>query len=107
LALLAYQVTPGELSELLAAALGRPFSGADLARIGERIVTVERVFQLRYGTEQADRLPARWGETPLQDGRAAGHLPALDDMLPEYYRRHGWDEQGRPTAKRLADLNIA
>ena len=107
LALLAYQITPAELTELLSAALGRPFSGGDLARLGERIVTVERLFALRYGTNAApDALPARWSETPLRDGRAAGHLPALDDMLGEYYRRHGWDEQGAPTPKRLAELGI-
>lgn len=108
LALMAYQVTPAELTELLTAALGRPFSGAELARMGERIVTVERLFARRYGTDAAtDALPARWSETPLRDGRAAGHLPALDDMLSEYYRRHGWDERGDPTQQRLAELRIA
>lgn len=107
LALMAYQVTPGELNELLNAALGTTFSGPDMARIGERIVTVERVFARRFGTVgQIDQLPRRWRETPLQDGRAAGHLPALDDLLPEYYRRHGWDEHGDPTPKRLADLGL-
>lgn len=108
LALMAYQVTPAELNELLGAGPGRRFAGADLARIGERIVTVERLFALRYGTAaQTDELPTRWGETPLSDGRAAGHVPALAELLPEYYRRHGWDEHGQPTAKRLAELNIS
>jgi aldehyde:ferredoxin oxidoreductase len=108
LALLAYQVTPAELTELLIAALGRTFSAGDLARIGERIVTVERVFARRYGTSAVDdTLPARWRESTLSDSRAAGHLPALDDMLAEYYRRHGWDEQGDPTQERLADLGIS
>jgi aldehyde:ferredoxin oxidoreductase len=107
LALLAYQVTPAELTELLSAALGRTFSGGELARLGERIVTVERLFARRYGTNAAtDVLPARWSEMPLRDGRAAGHLPALDDMLGEYYRRHGWNEQGDPTPQRIAELRI-
>lgn len=108
LALLAYQVTPGELSELLSATLGRAVTGADLARVGERIVTVERLFAQRHTPGgRADRLPRRWSEMPLRDGRAAGHLPNLEDMLPEYYRRHGWDEQGRPTERRLAELGIS
>jgi aldehyde:ferredoxin oxidoreductase len=107
LALLAYQITPVELTELLSAALGRTFTAGELARIGERIVTVERLFARRYGTSAVpDTLPARWRETPLRDGRAAGHLPALDDMLGEYYRRHGWDDQGDPTPERLAELGI-
>lgn len=107
LALLAYQATPAELAELLSAALGRPFSGQDLARIGERIITVERIFARRYATISADdTLAPRWRNQPLKDGRAAGHLPALDDLLPEYYKRHGWDENGDPTPKRLAELGL-
>ncbi len=107
LALLAYQITPAELTELLSAAIGRPWTAGDLARMGERIVTVERLFAHRHGTHAtADTLPSRWCEFPLTDGRAAGHLPELDDMLAEYYRRHGWDEQGNPTPERLAELGI-
>lgn len=105
LALLAYQVMPAELTELLSASLGRPFASSDLARLGERVVTVERLLTRRvhYGP---DALPYRWSEVALADGRAAGHLPALADMLAEYYRRHGWTEAGDPTAERLAELGI-
>jgi aldehyde:ferredoxin oxidoreductase len=107
LALMAYQVTPSELTELLTAMLGRTFTGAELALVGERVITLERLFWLRHGTTGgSDKLPLRWRETPLTDGRAAGHLPAMDDLLPEYYRRHGWDSQGRPTEKRLVELGI-
>jgi aldehyde:ferredoxin oxidoreductase len=28
-------------------------------------------------------------------------------MLAEYYRRHGWDEQGNPTPERLDELGIS
>lgn len=108
LALLAYQVTPAELTELISATLGRQFHASELARIGERIITVERVFARQYGTSSiADTLPARWREYALADGRSAGHLPALDDLLAEYYRRHGWDEQGDPTPQRLVELGIS
>jgi aldehyde:ferredoxin oxidoreductase len=107
LALMAYQVTPADLTELLSASLGRPFGSADLARLGERIVTVERLFMQKHSTvSSADTLPVRWRTEPLGDGLAANHLPALDSMLPEYYKRHGWDAKGTPTDKRLAELNI-
>jgi len=105
LALLAYQVTPTELTELLTAALGRAISGGDLARLGERIVTTERLVACRADAAP-DGLPIRWSESALSEGRAAGHLPALDDMLPEYYRRHGWTEAGDPTPERLTELGI-
>jgi aldehyde:ferredoxin oxidoreductase len=108
LALLAYQITPAELTEILSATLGQPFGAGDLARIGERIVTIERMFARAYGTSTTtDTLPTRWRETPLADGRAAGHLPALDDMLAEYFRRHGRNEQGDPTLVRLVELGIS
>jgi aldehyde:ferredoxin oxidoreductase len=105
LALLAYQVMPAELTELISAALGRTFTGGELARLGERIVTVERLFA--RAEHAPDGLPFRWREVPLGEGRAAGHLPALDDLLGEYYRRHGWDEQGAPTPERLQELGIS
>ncbi|MBC8160246.1 MAG: aldehyde ferredoxin oxidoreductase [Roseiflexaceae bacterium] len=107
LALMAYQVTPTDLAELLSAALGRAISGQDLAKIGERIITAERMFMRRHATVSAeDTLAARWRDQPLKDGRAAGHLPALSDLLAEYYKRHGWDEHGDPTPKRLAELGL-
>jgi aldehyde:ferredoxin oxidoreductase len=105
LALLAYQVMPAELTELLSAALGRTFTGNELARLGERIITAERMVARRE--ETPDGLPLRWSETPLGEGRAAGHLPALDDLLGDYYRRHGWAEQGDPTPERLDELGIS
>lgn len=105
LALMAYQVMPAELTELITAALGRPMTAGELARLGERIVTAERLFARRDAAP--DQLPSRWSDEPLSEGRAAGHLPALDDLLGEYYRRHGWDEHGDPTAERLRELGIA
>ncbi|MGB9752592.1 MAG: aldehyde ferredoxin oxidoreductase [Roseiflexus castenholzii] len=105
LALLAYQIAPAELNELLAATLGRSFTSVDVAKIGERIVTLERWLAVQYGAGR-DTLPHRWTEEPLEDGPAAGKLPLLNDMLAEYYRRHGWDEQGRPSEARLTELGI-
>ncbi len=105
LALLAYQVAPAELTELLSASLGRAFSNSDVARLGERIITIERLLA-RRAYHGPDALPTRWSEIALRDGRAAGHLPALSDMLAEYYRRHGWTAQGDPTPERLTELGI-
>jgi aldehyde:ferredoxin oxidoreductase len=105
LALLAYQVMPAELTELLSAALGRSIAASELARLGERIITVERLVARRDG-DSADELPSRWSETALGEGRAAGHLPALDDLRAEYYRRHGWTEAGDPAPERLKELGI-
>ena len=107
LGLMGYQISPGELLALVAAATGVATGASDMARIGERIVTVERLFARRYADNGArDELPARWRDEPLAEGRAAGHLPQLADLLAEYYRRHGWGPEGEPTPERLAELGI-
>ena len=107
LGLMGYQVSPGELLALATAATGTQLGGADMARIGERIITLERLFARRYADNGArDDLPARWRQEPLEEGRAAGHLPELPDMLAEYYGRHGWDANGDPTPARLAELGV-
>jgi aldehyde:ferredoxin oxidoreductase len=107
LGLMGYQVSPGELLALIAATTGVTLSGADMARLGERIVTTERLFARRYADNGGrDELPARWRSEPLEEGRAAGFIPPLPEMLAEYYRRHGWDPTGEPTPARLAELGI-
>ncbi|WP_433543527.1 aldehyde ferredoxin oxidoreductase C-terminal domain-containing protein, partial [Neomoorella humiferrea] len=39
-------------------------------------------------------------------GPSQGHLVELDPMLDEYYDLMGWDRQGRPTAAKLAELDL-
>lgn len=107
LGLMGYQVSPGELLALIGAATGVAVTATDMVRIGERILTVERLFARRYADNGGlDELPARWRAEPLEDGPAAGHTPPLAELLAEYYRRHGWDAEGEPLAERLADLGI-
>lgn len=108
LGLMAYQVSPGELIAMIAAATGRVVDPAQLTRIGERIVTIERLFAREQCDDGGlDQLPDRWRETPLSAGRAARHLPPLGDLRAEYYRRHGWSAAGDPLPERLAELGIA
>lgn len=105
LGVMAYQIAPAEVTELITAVLGRPFGGVELARLGERIVTFERILA-RFYEPMIDTLPQRWLKTPLTEGPAAGLLPKLAELLSEYYRRHGWDQNGDPTPDRLAELEI-
>lgn len=101
---LAYQVTPKELAALLSADLGRAVTPAEVAKYGERIVTLERLLALQWN--HRDHLPARWLGEALANGPAAGRLPDLEALLPRYYARHMWDEDGVPTPARLAELGI-
>jgi aldehyde:ferredoxin oxidoreductase len=82
----------------------------ELEGIGERIVNLERLFNVREGVRRAaDVLPWRVMHEPIPEGPSAGMFcpPAeLDAMLDEYYRLRGWDAHGIPTAARLAALGL-
>ncbi len=53
-----------------------------------------------------DKLPRRLLEG-APDGSHAGQSPDVAYMLQDYYRERGWDEKGRPTPEKLAELGLA
>lgn len=103
-----YGMTLKELWQLVKAATGFDYPAAtDLERVGERISTLARLFNVREGfSRAADTLPARNLTQPLASGPASGHVVELTPMLDEYYRLMGWDAQGIPTPERLAELGL-
>lgn len=91
------------------AVVGSNLSKADCLRIGERIINLERAFNIREGlSRKDDTLPKRFLEEPLPDGPAKGHIVNnLDAMLDEYYEDRGWDkETGFPTREKLDELGL-
>jgi aldehyde:ferredoxin oxidoreductase len=78
-----------------------------LLRCGERIVTVERLFNLRNGATGADdRLPDKFLEEAVTQGPTEGQTVRLTPMLERFYRVMGWDEAGYPLEEKLASLNL-
>ena len=74
--------------------------------IGERINNLERMFNVREGMDgKFDMLPDRFATDPAPV-EGEGHTVDVAQMLPEYYRLRGWDENGVPTPEKLAELNI-
>jgi aldehyde:ferredoxin oxidoreductase len=90
---------------------GLSLTPGELREAGERIYTLERSMLARDGlSREDDTLPGRYFEEPVPEGPARGSVIERHEfgkMLDEYYRLHGWDEQGIPTAKTLARLGIA
>ncbi len=76
--------------------------------IGERIVNLERAFNVREGlTRKDDSLPERFLKEPLPDGASKGQVVNLDFMLDEYYELRGWQrETGYPTKEKLEQLGL-
>ena len=99
---------PTMLAQLYNAATGLNISEEDVLHIGERIVNLERAFNVREGlTRQDDSLPARQLEEPLPDGPAKGQVVKLEKMLDEYYSFRRWDRtSGFPTREILFDLGL-
>jgi len=118
-----YCVMPEDLAEGLSK-LGYEFTGEELLRVGERIVNLERLYNLRHGlTRKQDTLPSRFTSEPLDifsydsdadSGEAlrsdtplvSGALVRLEGMLDRYYELRGWDKNGVPTMQTLARLGL-
>ena len=74
---------------------------------GERTWNLERLFNMKAGlTGKDDTLPKKLLEEPMPEGPAKGHVCRLDEMLPEYYKLRGWDENGVPTDEKLKELGL-
>jgi aldehyde:ferredoxin oxidoreductase len=91
----------------LRAVTGLTYSDDDLLKAGERIWNLERLFNLKAGfTKKDDTLPPRLLNEPIPSGPAKGEVCDLHQMLPEYYKLRGWDEEGKPTKEKLAELDL-
>jgi len=96
---------------MVRAVTGWDITAEELERIGERIVNLERLFNVREGVRRPnDTLPWKVMHEPIPDGPSAGmYCPPdeLDRMLDEYYRIRGWDPDGVPGRERLTTLGLA
>ena len=120
-----YSLLPDDVAPGLAAVWDEPLTGDDLLEIGERIVNLERLYNVRQGLSRADdRLPARFLEeaVPLfgferdaetgnlhQSAEPIGQAQIYDfeAMLDRYYQLRGWSPEGVPTAETLERLGLA
>jgi len=95
-------------AELAAAITGWPLDASALFISGERIVNMERLFNLRYGASSADdRLPDMFFEKDYNAGEEPSKPHTwMEPMIKEFYDVMGWDQQGQPTSEKLADLGV-
>lgn len=101
-----------KLAAMLSCITGRQTSGRDLLLASERILNLQRLFNLREGVGAADDLlHPRAGAAPEFGPYAGEARCAVADfpaMLKEYYEARGWDvATGAPTAATLERLGLA
>ena len=83
------------------------WSVENLLKVGERIWTLERQFNLEAGfTGKDDNLPKRLMKDAAKTGPAKGKVSGLDVMLPEYYQLRGWTADGVPTNETLSRVDL-
>ncbi len=97
-------------ARMVRAVSGWDMSVEELERVGERVINLERLFNVREGVRRKDDvLPWRVMHEPIPDGPSAGmHCPPeeLSMMLDRYYALRGWDADGVPTPDRLRTLGL-
>ncbi|MFQ5858423.1 MAG: aldehyde ferredoxin oxidoreductase family protein [Anaerolineae bacterium] len=99
-----------EAADLLGKVTGWSCSEVELSRVGERIHTLKKLFNLREGWEPKDDwLPRRLLSETLPTGVAQGvglTADELQGMIQGYYRARGWDESGSIPKEKLRELEI-
>ncbi len=102
-----FAMTVDHFADYVTAVTGEAMGGDELLAVGERVWTLERLFNNREGfTRDDDALPPRFTEEPLTVGGSRGRVVQLQPMLDAYYRHRGWDEGGRPTPETLTRLGL-
>jgi aldehyde:ferredoxin oxidoreductase len=102
-----FAYTVNSYVDLYNAACGTEHTAETLLEAGERIYSIERMFNLEAGVDPAqDTLPRRLLEDPIPDGPSKGSVHRLSELLPEYYELRGWSEKGIPGEERLCKLGL-
>ncbi|HRR54166.1 MAG TPA: aldehyde ferredoxin oxidoreductase C-terminal domain-containing protein, partial [Candidatus Methanomethylicus sp.] len=108
--LLGFTLTP-KYADMINPVTGFEYSFAELVDVAERILDLERAFNVRAGmTRKDDTLPKRTLEEPIPEGPSKGmytDAKTLDKMLDEFYGLKGWDPKtGIPTREKLVRMGL-
>lgn len=101
-----------DFADLIALATGWDMDAVELREIGERIHTLERLFNaLHAGFDRKDDYPSqRFFREPIKSGPFSGEVldkQEFDRMLDENYTIHGWNRNGLPTLEVLEKLGLS
>lgn len=93
--------------QVFRAATGLDCTEEEAMRVGERILNLERMYNVRLGLDRRhDILPRRFLEEPMPEGLSKGQLVEMDALLDDYYAVMGWDQKGIPTGEKIRELEL-
>jgi aldehyde:ferredoxin oxidoreductase len=119
-----FALYPEDLAAGLSALWEREISSEELLMAGERIVNLERLYNVHLGLSRVDdHLPDRFTSEPLEvyaferdevtgevrsspEPVQVGRLHDFQAMLDRYYQLRGWDKNGIPTPETLRRLGL-
>lgn len=97
---------------LFNAITGFGYSWDEMLKCSERVWNLTRCFWIRefddFGRSW-DSLPARFTEEPATSGPTKGDVMSLEtqkQLLDEYYKLRGWNDNGIPTEDKLKELGL-
>ena len=96
-------------TELTQALTDLPVDSKDLSEVGERVLNVERLFNLSQGATSADdMIPDFFIDEAVAEGPGEGKkVENMDSMIKEFYDLMQWDQAGIPTKEKLGLLGLA
>lgn len=94
--------------DTLNAITGWDWSMDDMLQAAERIFTLQRLLNVKYGVERKDDTLPKVIFEPSTEGSRAGKYPHdFEAALDRYYALRGWDENGIPKQEKVAALGIS
>lgn len=96
-----------QIGPMIRTCTGWDLDDDEIMKIGDRIWTMEKMYNLGEGfTKKDDQLPPRLTQEPVPKGPAKGQVSHVPEMLPEYYKLRGYDNEGVPTDEKLKELGL-
>ena len=84
-------------SKLLRAGTGLDFTPERVDEALKGIINTDRRLNISFGMDSGqDTLPKRFTHEPLTEGASKGQVVPIKQMVKDYYKLKGWDEDGRP-----------
>ncbi|MGQ9556571.1 MAG: aldehyde ferredoxin oxidoreductase family protein [Desulfurispora sp.] len=102
-----FALSLGMQLDMIQAITGWKISEQEAMEIGDRIITLEKLFNIREGFgRKDDTLPPRMLKESPRVGPCQNQTINLETMLDEYYAVMGWDREGKPTPETLTRLEL-
>jgi aldehyde:ferredoxin oxidoreductase len=101
-----------DLANYYTLATGIPMTPEEMAKVGDRIENLARLFNIREGkgTRKYDTLPWKIKNCPVpEEGPAKGVVVNEEEFqlgLDDYYAVRGWTVDGVPTVEKLKELGL-